>query len=94
MEKKYINIEEPVPAAGLTIRPVTQTILYGRQIKGRLTFFGLKKPLYILVIDPISAVRALTLTGEAISLEEIISAHPELKEEIEKISASVSATAE
>ena len=85
MEKKQINIEGPVSAAGLTIRPVTQTTLYSGQIKGRSTFFGLKKPLYILVIDPSSTIRAFTLTGEAIALEEMVSAHPEIKEEIEKI---------
>jgi hypothetical protein len=84
MEKKKIALAGPVNISGLTIFLVEQTAVYVWQ-KGRASsFFGFKKPLYILVSYPEMPTRAFTVAGDEISLDRISLKYPELKSRFEE----------
>ncbi len=78
-------IEAPVIVSGLSIMPVTQTLIFSRQNKVGISFFGFKRPLYVLIGNRELPIKAFTITGEAVSTEEIISDYPELKEALKRI---------
>ena len=82
MEKKQVTIDNPTSISGLTLTSVTETLTYGWRNKGRPSFFGFKKPLYILISDGRAAIRAFTVTGKTTSLEQILSDYPELREAV------------
>ena len=85
MEKKQVTIESPVTVAGLTITPVTGTSIYGWRNKKGLSFFGFKKPIYVLVSDQRSPVKVFAITGGETSVEQIVSEHPELRDKIKRV---------
>ncbi len=88
MEKKKVAIETPVAIAGLTIIPVTRTSIYSWQNVSGISFLGLKKPLYVLILDRQLTVKAFTITGEEIPQEKIASDYPELKDELKRVTAA------
>ncbi len=83
MEKKKVNVEEPVKVSGLTMIPITRTLVCGWQDHRRLSFLGLKRPLYVLVLRPEAAVKAFDSEGKEVPLELILSRYPEIKERIQ-----------
>lgn len=84
MEKKEIAIDNPVTIAGLTIIPVVQVLLNSWQVKGNASFFGLKQPVAVIVVSPL-AKRAFRITGEEVSIEQLIQEAPGIKERLERL---------
>ena len=85
MEKKKILIEPAVMVSGLAITPIIQTSVFGWQNRGGLSFFSIKQPLYVLIKNQETPVKAFTINGEAVSAQQIILDHPELAEAINRI---------
>ena len=85
MEKKQVAIENPVTISGSKITPVIQISLHCWQNKGRISFFGFKKPLYVLISQPGSPLKAFAVNGEAVSLESISLEYSELRDILEKM---------
>jgi|WetSurMetagenome_2_1015567.scaffolds.fasta_scaffold65068_2 hypothetical protein len=84
MEKKQVTIEGPINVSGLRITSVAEITTYGWQNEERLSFMGLKKPLYILISDGKSALKVFTATGQESSLGQILLDYPELRETFNK----------
>ena len=82
MEKKQIAVGKPVAVSGLTIVPVTETATYYWLKDGSYSFFGLKKPLYILSSVPGKPLEVFEINGEQTNIDKIISVYPELKDEL------------
>jgi hypothetical protein len=83
MEKKQVTLENPTRIAGLTFLPLTQTLVFSWQNKGRLTFFGLKKPLYVLILNAEKKLTSFSIEGQEIPPEEILSQYPEIREKLD-----------
>jgi len=79
MEKKEVVIENPVTVAGITLVPVTQFSLNQWHGKHSRLYFGMKEPVGVVVVSP-STKRVFRITGEEISLEELITEAPGIKE--------------
>ena len=82
MEKKEVGIENPVAVAGVTLIPVVEISLnYWRSNSG-ISFFGVKQPVSVVVVSPL-AKRAFRVTGEEVSLDQLIQEVPGIKEILE-----------
>ena len=79
MEKEEIRIEAPFAVAGVTLVPVVKAWLNCWQSKGRLSFFGTKQPVSVVVISA-QAKRAFRISGEEISLDQLTEEVPGIKE--------------
>jgi len=84
MEKEEIRIEAPFAVAGVTLVPVVKAWLNCWQSKGRLSFFGIKQPVSVVVVSP-QAKRAFRISGEEISLDQLTQEAPGIKEILEGI---------
>ncbi len=82
MEGKEIVVGPPLTVAGVTLIPVTKVSLGCQRANGGLYFFGAKQPVAVVVVSP-QAKRAFRITGEEVSLEELIKEAPNLKEMLE-----------
>ena len=82
MEKKEIEICNPIKVAGITIIPVARTTLSHWHGTRSATFLGSKKAIGIVVISP-SSKRAFRTTGKEVPLEQLIREAPDLREIIE-----------
>jgi len=79
MEKKEVEISNPVTIAGVTLIPVTKVSLnYWRSNRG-VSFFSIKQPLNVIVVSP-SGKKAFRITGEEVSLEQLIQEVPGIQE--------------
>ncbi len=85
MEKKEVTIDNPVAVAGLTIIPVVQVLLNYWHVKGSTSFFGLKQPVAVIVVSPV-AKRAFRITGEEVSIDQLIQEAPGMKEILARVS--------
>ena len=85
MEKKEeIEIGNPVAIAGVTLIPVTKVSLnYWRSNRG-ISFLSIKQPLSVIVVSP-SEKRAFRITGEKVSLDELIQEVPGMQETLARI---------
>lgn len=79
MEKEEIKIEAPVAVAGVTLVTVVKASLNHWEHKGRLSFFGIKQPVSVVIVSP-QAKRAFRIDGEEISLDELAKEVPGIKE--------------
>ena len=85
MEKEEkIRIEAPFAVAGLTLVPIVKTWLSLWHRRGRLSFFGIKQPVTIVVVSP-QAKRAFRINGEEVSLDQLTKEVPGIKETLEGI---------
>ena len=84
MEKNEVVIENPMVVSGITLVPVTELSLNYWRGKHSLLCFGIKQPVGMVVVSP-SAKRALRITGEEISLDQLITEAPGIKEVLEGI---------
>ena len=82
MEKEEISIEAPFAVAGVTLVPIVKASLNGWHSKGRLSFFGVKQPICIVVVSP-QAKRAFRINGEEVSLDQLAKEVPGIKEILE-----------
>jgi len=84
MEKKEIAIDNPVAVVGLTLIPVVQVSLNYWRANSATSFFGVKQPVAVIVVSP-SAKKAFRITGEEISLDQLIQEAPVVKETLERL---------
>ncbi len=84
MEKKEVEIGNPVTIAGVTLIPVIKVSLNYWRRNGNLSFFGVKQPIGVVVVSP-SAKRAFRITGEEVPLDQFIQEVPSIREELEGI---------
>jgi len=82
MEKKEVEIGNPVKVAGVTLIPVAEVSLNYWGGKGSNSFFGVKQPVNVVVVSP-SVKRAFRITGEEVSLDQLIQEVPGIKEILE-----------
>jgi hypothetical protein len=83
MEKKEINAESPVTIYGMTLIPVVEVSLNHWQGKAGLSFFGVKKPVGMILVSP-SGKKAFRMTGEEVPLEQFMQEVPNINEVIER----------
>ncbi len=79
MEKKKIDTDVPITIAGITLIPVTEAILNCWPVTKGISFFGIKRPLGVIMISP-SGRKAFRTSGEEIPLEQFIQEVPGIKE--------------
>jgi len=79
MERKEVRLDNPVAFGGITLIPVTKVSLNCWRGKGGISFFGVKQPIGVVVVSP-SAKRAFRITGEEVSLDQLILEVPSIKE--------------
>ena len=79
MEEKKIVASKPVSVAGLTLIPVIQVSLSLWSARAGKAFLAFKQPIAVVVISP-QAKRAFRITGEEVSLEELMQEVPGLKD--------------
>ena len=84
MEKATVVIENPVALAGLTLVPVVRVVTHYWHAKGGRSWMSVKKPVAVILVSP-AVKRVLRVTGEEISLDELIREAPEIKETLAKI---------
>ena len=83
MEKKEIVVENPVAVGGLTIIPVVQVLRSFWQTEKGTSFFGIKRPVAVVVISP-SARKAFRMTGEEVSVDQLVEEFPVIKGVLDK----------
>jgi len=84
MEKKEVEIGNPVTVAGVTLIPVVKVSLNYWRGNGSVSFFSVKQPIGVVVVSP-SAKRAFWITGEEVPLDQFIQEVPCIKEVLEGI---------
>ncbi len=84
MEKEKVSIENPATIEGITIIPLTKVSLNYWQSNGGVSFLGTKQPIAVVVVSP-SAKRAFKMTGEEISLDQLLQESPAVKEALKTI---------
>jgi len=84
MEKKETTIESPVVVGEVTLIPVAKTSLNYERSNGGIFFFGMKQPVAVVAIS-VAGKRAFRITGEEVSVEELIQEVPGIKETLEGI---------
>jgi hypothetical protein len=78
MERKEIIIENPVAIAGVTMTPVIEVSLKHCAAQGSASIFGVKQPIVVILVST-SAKRVFRITGEEISIDQLIQELPHLK---------------
>jgi len=84
MEKKEVGIDSPVVVAGVTLIPVVKVSVNYRSCNGGISLFAVKQPVAVVLASP-SEKRAFRITGEEVSLEELIQEVPSIEEVLEGI---------
>ena len=84
MEKEEIKIEAPLAVAGVTLVPIVKSSLNCWRRKNRLSFFGIKQPVGVVVISP-QGRRAFWINGEEVSLDQLTKEVPGIKEILEEL---------
>ena len=87
MEKEEIVVGSPVVVAGVTLIPIARVSLNYWHVKETLAFFGTKRPVSIIVASAL-ATRAFRISGEEVSLEQLMQEIPGIKATLEDISLS------
>ena len=77
--KKEVAVDNPVAVAGVTLIPVTRVSLNCQGGSFGISFFGAKRPVSVVIASP-SAKRAFRITGEEISLDQLIEEVPSIRE--------------
>ncbi len=84
MEKQEIVIDNPVAVAGVTLIPIAKVSLNYLRGSSGISFFGTKQPVSVVVVS-LLAKRAFRITGEEVSLDQLIQEVPRIKEILEGI---------
>ena len=84
MEKKDITVQDTLPVGRLNLLPVIETCVKCRHGDSHISFHGIKQPVAVVMISA-SEKRAVRISGEEVSLEQLIREFPSLREPLEKI---------
>ena len=76
MEKK-VTVEKPIVIGDVTLIAVTRSSLKYKSTGKGIWLFGLKLPIAIVVISD-SSKRAFRITGEEVSIDQLIEEFPEI----------------
>lgn len=87
MEKRAVAIGNPIVIGGLTLIPIAKVSVNCAPSKGGISFFGAKQPLAVVVVSA-SAKKALRITGEEVSIDQLIQEIPDINETLKGIQAS------
>lgn len=79
-----MKIEPPVTVAGVTVIPVAQVSLSYWHVNRGFSFFGVKQPASVVVVSR-SVRKAFRVTGEEVSLDQLIQEVPGMRELLEKV---------
>ena len=79
METEEIRIEAPFTVNGVTLIPIVKASITGWHRKRRLSFLGTKQPVIVVVVSP-QTKRAFRISGEEISLDQLIKEVPGIKD--------------
>ena len=82
--KKEVAVGHPVAVAGVTLISVTRVSLNCQRGSHSISFFGVKRPVSVVVASP-SAKKAFRITGEEISLDQLIQEVPSIEEVVEAV---------
>ena len=80
MEEKKVVLDEPVSIAGLLLIPVSQVWLRKSPAGVGQSILAIKQPIAVVVVSP-QAKRAFRVTGEEITLDELLQEAPVLRDE-------------
>jgi uncharacterized spore protein YtfJ len=83
MTKTVLGIDKPVSVKGFTIIPVVKLSLHYSFAAG-ISIFSIKQPIATVIVSA-SQRKAISITGETISLEQLIQEVPSIKETLEEI---------
>jgi hypothetical protein len=83
MKKKKVTISSPVAIAGVTVILVVELSLNCQPSGSGIFFSGIKQPVRVVVASP-STKKAFDITGEEISLGELMQEAPSLAEVLER----------
>ena len=83
MERKEIVVENPVTVPGLTLIPVVQVLRNYWHANNSASFFAVKQPVAVIVVSP-SEKRAFRITGEEVSIDQLIQEAPSIKRILER----------
>ncbi len=79
MEKKEVSAGTPVTVAGVTLIPVEEVSINGWHGKGGGSFFGIKRPVGLVVLAP-PVKKAFRVNGEEVPLDQLIREVPGIKQ--------------
>ena len=82
MEKKEVGVDNPVIVAGVTVIPVVKLSLNYWSARNGISLLGNKQPTAVVVVSP-KAKKAFRITGEEVSLDELIKEVAIIKEMLE-----------
>ncbi len=79
MEKKEVSAGNPVTVAGITLIPVVEVSINGWHGKGGISFFGVKRPVGLVLLAP-PVKKAFRMNGEEVPLGQLIREVPGIKQ--------------
>ena len=84
MEKKNIKVQDPLPVNGLNLLPIIETSLSCRQGDSYISFMGTKQTVAVVIISA-SEKRAFRISGEEVSLDQLIQELPSIEKALEQL---------
>jgi hypothetical protein len=81
MQKEVVSCEKPREIMGVKLTPVVRSTLTWVEIGGTVSFYASRQPVYLLIESP-QDVRALRATGEEITLQQVCSECPAIREDL------------
>jgi len=79
MHREIVSCEETREIAGIRLTPIVRSFLTWADIDGTITFYAYRQPTYLLV-ERYSVVQVMTISGEEITLRQIYSECPAIRE--------------
>ena len=77
MRKEYLAREAEAVIGGVRITPVVRNLVRYSETKGVWSFYAGKQPVY-LIISSGDGQRAYSVTGQEVSIQQVISDYPAL----------------
>ena len=77
MRKEYLAREETAAVAGVRITPVVRVSIQSVEIQGTRSFYAGKQPVY-LIISSADGERAYSVSGQDVSLSQVMEECPAL----------------
>ena len=81
--EREIRTDKPLTANGVTLIPVTKLSLNCQRIGNSISFFAVKEPTSVVVLSQATR-RAFNITGEEISLGQLVQDAPSIEELMER----------
>ena len=81
MQKEVVSCEKTREIMGVKLTPVVKSTLTWVETGGTVSFYATVRPVYLLIVSDLD-VRALRATGEEISLQQVYSECPAIREDL------------